>query len=209
MLSATGISDAERSELAAAVRAEAERLTDLVDKLLDLSRLHAGAAVPRRDWCAIDELLEVALDHQRGGRDGFVLSVDRGLPLIRADAVQLERALANLLENAARYSGGKPISVRARELGRRVVVRVVDRGPGLASSDLERVFEAFYRAPGARRGHAGSGLGLAIVRGIVEANGGRVWAESLPGQGTSFVVELPLDEKPADGRSAARRDGAR
>jgi two-component system sensor histidine kinase KdpD len=209
MLSATGISDAERSELAAAVRAEAERLTDLVDKLLDLSRLHAGAAVPRRDWCAIDELLEVALDHQRCGRDGFVLSVERGLPLIRADAVQLERALANLLENAARYSGGQPISVHARELGRRMVVRVVDRGPGLASSDLERVFEAFYRAPGARRGHAGSGLGLAIVRGFVEANGGRVWAESLPGQGTSFVVELPLDEKPADRRSAARRDGAR
>lgn len=205
MLSSAGITAAERTELAAAVSAEAERLTDLVDKLLDLSRLHAGAAVPRRDWCAIDELLEVALDHLRGGREGFVLSVDRGLPLIRADAVQIERALANLLENAARFSGGYPISVRARAVGSRLVIRVVDRGPGLPSTELERVFEAFYRAPGSHMGHTGSGLGLAIVRGFVEANGGRVWAESLPGQGTSFVVELPLDDDVAVGPQATKR----
>jgi len=205
LLSSSGIGAAERMELAAAVSAEAERLTDLVDKLLDLSRLHAGAAVPRRDWCAVDELLEVALDHLRGGRDGFVLSVDRDLPLIRADAVQVERALANLLENAARFSGGHPISVRARAVGRRLVIRIVDRGPGLPSNELERVFEAFYHAPGSRMGHTGSGLGLAIVRGFVEANGGRVWAESLPGQGTSFVVELPLDDELGAGNPTTRR----
>jgi two-component system sensor histidine kinase KdpD len=206
MLSSAGITDEDRAELAGAVTAEAARLTDLVDKLLDLSRLHAGAAVPRRDWCAIDELLDVALDHLRGGREAFVLSVDRGLPLVRADAVQLERALANLLENAARHRGGHPVSVRARAVGRRLVIRIVDRGPGLAATEVEHVFEAFYRTRENRAGHTGSGLGLAIVRGFVEANGGRVWAESLPGQGTTFVVELPLEGDPPGEAPAGDRE---
>ena len=208
MLSSPTIEPDVRAELAAAVTAEAERLGDLVDKLLDLSRLHAGAAIPRRDWCAIDELIEVALDHLKGGRAGFVLAIERGLPLIRADAVQLERALANLLENAARWSGGHPVSVRARKVGRRLVIRIVDRGPGLASSELERVFEAFYRAPNGRAGHTGSGLGLAIARGFVEANGGRVWAESLPGQGSTFVVEFPLEDEQETAAAASGRQGA-
>jgi two-component system sensor histidine kinase KdpD len=189
MLSSPAITTGERAELLSALTTEAVRLSDLVDKLLDLSRLHAGAAVPRRDWCSIEELLEVALDHI--GRDGFVLSIDRGLPLIRADAVQIERAFANLLENAARYRDGHPVSVRARAVRERLVVRIVDRGPGLPSGELDRIFEAFYRAPGGA--HSGSGLGLAIVRGFIEANDGRVWAESLPGQGATFVVELPLE----------------
>jgi len=197
MLCAPGIGDSERAELAAAVAAEAERMSDLVDKLLDLSRLHAGTAVPRRDWCSIEELLEVALEHLRGGRDGFVLSVERGMPLIRADAVQIERALANLLENAARFNGGHPVSVRARAVGRRLSVRIVDRGPGLPREELGRVFEAFYRGRNAPPGHTGSGLGLAITKGFVEANGGRVWAESLPGQGSTFALDFPLDDHPA------------
>jgi two-component system sensor histidine kinase KdpD len=196
MLSSPGIGDAERAELAGAVSAEAERMSDLVDKLLDLSRLHAGAAVPRRDWCSIEELLEVALDNLRGGRAGFVLSVERGMPLIRADAIQIERALANLLENAARFNGGHPVSVRARAVGHRIAIRIVDRGPGLPREELERVFEAFYRGRDDRSPHTGSGLGLAIARGFIEANGGRVWAESLPGQGSTFAVELPLDDQP-------------
>ncbi|HEU0318268.1 MAG TPA: sensor histidine kinase, partial [Solirubrobacteraceae bacterium] len=84
----------------------------------------------------------------------------------------------------------------ARAVRERLVVRIVDRGPGLPTAELERIFEAFYRAPGAA--HSGSGLGLAIARGFVEANGGRVWAESLPGQGATFVVELPLEPQTAD-----------
>jgi two-component system, OmpR family, sensor histidine kinase KdpD len=194
MLCAPGLGASERAELAAAVSAEAERMSDLVDKLLDLSRLHAGAAVPRRDWCSIEELIDVALDNLRGGRDGFVLAVERGMPLIRADAVQIERALANLLENAARFNGGHPVSVRARAVGRRLVIRIVDRGPGLPREELQRVFEPFYRGRDGST-HTGSGLGLAITKGFIEANGGRVWAESLPGQGSTFAIELPLDDQ--------------
>jgi two-component system, OmpR family, sensor histidine kinase KdpD len=209
MLSSPGIGDLERAELAAAVSAEAERMSDLVDKLLDLSRLHAGAAVPRRDWCSIEELLDVALDNLRGGRAGFVLSVERGMPLIRADAIQIERAFANLLENAARFNGGHPVSVRARAVGRRLAIRIVDRGPGLPREELERVFEAFYRGRETSTTHTGSGLGLAIARGFIEANGGRVWAESLPGQGSTFAVELPLDDQADAPRRPAGRLEAR
>jgi two-component system sensor histidine kinase KdpD len=212
MLSSPGIGESERAELASAVSAEAERMSNLVDKLLDLSRLHAGAAVPRRDWCSIEELLDVALDKLPGGRGGFVLSVERGMPLIRADAIQIERALANMLENAARFSGGYPVSVRARSVGRRLMIRIVDRGPGLPREELERVFEAFYRGRDGRGTHTGSGLGLAIARGFIEANGGRVWAESLPGQGSTFAVELPLDDQvgtPPGPRRPDERLGAR
>jgi two-component system, OmpR family, sensor histidine kinase KdpD len=182
----------ERRELAAGIGTESARLARLIDKLLELSRLQAGAAEPHRDWCSVEELLREAVESAGIAPDRLRLVVDRDLPLILADAGQLERAFANLLENAARYSAGQPISVRARVTGGRLLVRVVDRGPGISRADQERIFEPFFRA--ADGGDAGSGLGLAIVRGFVEANGGHVHVESLPGQGASFVVELPLPE---------------
>jgi two-component system sensor histidine kinase KdpD len=193
-LGSASLSPDERRELSAAVQAGGERLAALVDKLLDLSRLQAGTAEPHLDWVAVDEVIRDAVETS-GHPERFQLALDPGLPLVRADAAQLERAMANLLENAARYSGTAPVSVRARAVGPRLMVRVVDRGPGIPARELERIFEPFYRASDGDR-HTGSGLGLAIVRGFVEANGGQVWAESLPGQGTSFVIALPLEEQP-------------
>ena len=105
----------------------------------------------------------------------------------------------NVLENARRHSGGHPVSVRARAVRTvggsegKLIVRVVDRGPGVPPAQLERVFEPFYRAGTARGGQRGSGLGLAIARGFTEANGGTLHVESLPGQGATFVFELPLE----------------
>jgi two-component system sensor histidine kinase KdpD len=191
-LASPALEEDERRELAAGVTSESARLARLIDKLLELSRLQAGAAEPHRDWCSVEEVLREAMESAGLAPDRVRLVVDRDLPLILADAGQLERAFANLLENAARYSAGQPISVRARVTGGRLMVRVVDRGPGVTRADQERIFEPFFRA-GKGRG-AGSGLGLAIVRGFVEANGGHVHVESLPGQGASFVVELPLPE---------------
>jgi two-component system sensor histidine kinase KdpD len=159
-----------------------------------MSRLEARTAEPRIQWCSIEEVVQAAIDDVALPEGTFALSIDAELPLIRADAAQLERAFANLLENSARHSGGYPVSVRARAVGPRILVRIVDRGPGVPHAEQARIFEPFYRAPGeARNGHRGSGLGLAIVRGFVEANRGRVWVESLPGQGATFVVELPLE----------------
>jgi two-component system, OmpR family, sensor histidine kinase KdpD len=133
------------------------------------------------------------------GAGDFQVSIDRDLPLVRADSTQLERAFVNVLENARRHSGGHPVSVRARAVRTvggtdgRLIVRVVDRGPGVPPAQLERVFEPFYKAGTARGGRRGSGLGLAIARGFTEANGGTLHVESLPGQGATFVFELPLE----------------
>jgi two-component system sensor histidine kinase KdpD len=192
-LQSPSISEDERRELAAAVTEEATRLSRLIDNLLDLSRLEADAAEPRPEWSSLEEVINAAIDELALPDGTFKLALENDLPPVRADAAQLERAFANLLENAYRHSGGHPVSVRARDVGGRVLVRVVDRGPGIPQAQQARIFEPFYRSGTDRTGHRGSGLGLAIVRGFVEANGGRVWVESLPDQATSFVVELPID----------------
>jgi two-component system, OmpR family, sensor histidine kinase KdpD len=201
-LGAPTIDDAERRELAAGVQFEAERLSRLIDQLLDLSRLEADAVQARPEWVSLDEVLRAAVDHVTTPAE-FKLSIADPLPLVRADAAQLERAFANLLENSARHAGGHPVSVRARQVGNRILVRIVDRGPGIPTTQLERVFEPFYRSGNDRTGHRGSGLGLAIARGFLEVNGAKVWAESLPNQGTSFVVELPLEPVPAEAPATA------
>jgi two-component system sensor histidine kinase KdpD len=177
----------ERAELSDSVVSEAARLADLVDKLLDLSRLQAGAAPPRTDWVSIEDLVTVAAE-ARGEPIDYRLTVEPGVPEIRADAAQLERALANLLENAHRYGGDEPVHVSVRLSGDRVLVAIVDQGPGIPLAEQSRIFEPFYRGGSAG---VGSGLGLAIVKGFVEANGGTIAVHSLPGQGTSFVISLP------------------
>jgi len=193
-LGSASLSPDEHRELVADIAGEAGRLSRLVDNLLDMSRLEARTAEPRVEWCSVEEVVLAAIDDIALAPGTFALVLGDDLPLIRADAAQLERAFANLLENSARYWGGHPVSVRARAVGARILVRIVDRGPGVPAAERERIFEPFYRAAGDPNGHRGSGLGLAIVRGFIEANGGRVWVESLPGQGATFVVELPVDE---------------
>jgi two-component system, OmpR family, sensor histidine kinase KdpD len=191
-LTARHIDDEDRVELADAVAQESRRLSRLVDQLLDLSRLQAGTAEPRADWTSVEEVVRAAVEDTGAPPDRVRLVLGRDLPLIRADATQLRRAIANLVDNALRHGGDELVSVRARVSGGRILMRVVDHGPGIPIPEQERIFTPFYRAPGAA-GH-GSGLGLAIVRGLVEANGGHVRVESLPGQGSSFVIDLPLPE---------------
>ena len=188
-LGSAALDDDDRAALSAAVVKEGARLERLIAKLLDLSRLEAGEAAPQLDWVDLAEILTVAREDVNGA-EHITLQLDRDLPPLRADAVQLERAFANLMENAIAHGGGLPVSVRARAVGPRLVVRVVDRGPGVPLGEQERIFTPFHRGEGASG--TGSGLGLAIVRGFVEANGGSVRVESLPGQGASFVVEFPL-----------------
>jgi two-component system sensor histidine kinase KdpD len=194
--------------MAAIIQQETRRLSRLVDNLLDLSRLEAGAAEPHVVWTPVEEVLRAALADISPVEQDFSLSIDRELPLVSVDPVQMERAFVNVLENARRHSGGHPVSVRARAVrsmaaegtGDRLVVRIVDRGPGIPPAQLQRVFEPFYRAGTSQGGHRGSGLGLAIARGFTESNGGRLYVESLPGQGATFVFELPLaPQQPSSG----------
>ena len=194
-LGSDSLTSAERTELSQAVVEEGEQLAALVDKLLDLSRLEAGRAEPRQDWISLEDLVLAARDSLRESNGQIRIASDPDVPPIRADAAHLERAFANLLENAMRYSGGLPVSVRIRRTGSQAVVRVVDQGPGIDPTERTRIFEAFYRGPGARgEPWTGSGLGLAIAKGFVEANGGTISVESLPGQGSSFVVTLPIEQ---------------
>jgi two-component system sensor histidine kinase KdpD len=211
-LGSASLSPEERAEMAAVIGEETYRLSRLVDNLLDQSRLEAGSAEPRSEWTSVEDLLRSALSELAAAPEEFVLAVDRDLPLVRLDAAQMERAFVNVLDNARRHSGGHPVSVRARAVpglarntsaasashaapaapGGRLIVRVIDRGPGVPPAQLERVFEPFYRVGSGADGHRGSGLGLAIARGFTEANGGRLHVESLPGQGATFVFQLPL-----------------
>jgi two-component system, OmpR family, sensor histidine kinase KdpD len=184
------LSEEARRELTSVIAAESARLSRLVDNLLDLSRLQAGGAEPRRDWCSLEEVVRAAVDSVPAPPGGFDIALDPELPLLSADAAQLERALANVLENSVRYAGGGPVALRARAAGRLVTLRVSDHGTGIPKEELELIFEPFYRSR--ERPGGGSGLGLTIARGFVEANGGRLRAESLPGQGTSFVFQLPV-----------------
>jgi two-component system, OmpR family, sensor histidine kinase KdpD len=190
------LSDADRDELGAVIGDEAQRLSRLVEKLLDLSRLQSGAAEPRADWVSVDDVVRTAAEAVEAATPGppVQLHIEADLPLIEADAAQLERVFVNLLENARRYSGDHPVQVRARVVGSHLKVRVIDRGPGIPAGDLPYVFEPFRQ--GSQGGdHAGAGLGLAIVKGFVEANGATVTAESLPGQGAVFAIDFPLAEQ--------------
>ncbi|MEA2272117.1 MAG: two-component system, OmpR family, sensor histidine kinase KdpD, partial [Solirubrobacteraceae bacterium] len=138
----------ERSELTDVITTETQRLTRLVEDLLDLSRLESGNAEPRPEPSSIDEVLDAATraPSLRDARLDIELADD--LPPVQADPVQLERVLSNLLENAVRYSSnGEPVAVRASTAGTRLQLRITDHGPGIAAEDLERIFEPFYRAP--------------------------------------------------------------
>jgi two-component system, OmpR family, sensor histidine kinase KdpD len=196
-LGSNTLSDAARDELVSVAAGETERLSRLVNNLLDLSRLQAGSAQPRTGWCSLEEIVRAAADAAPEPVAGFDIALDDDLPALSCDAAQLERAVANVLENSARFAGERPVAVRARAAGAWLTLRVTDHGQGIAREELERIFEPFHRS--VEHPSGGSGLGLAIARGFVEANGGRLRAESMPGRGTTFVFQLPVPSKARTG----------
>jgi len=189
------LSPEDRAGLLESVRLEHTRLKRLVENLLDLSRLQAGAAKPIAELWPIEELVEDAVDTLRPG-DGVVVSINAGSQNVRVDAVQIQRVLVNLLDNALRYSPpGEPVTVNVETTDGDLLVRVVDRGPGIPDGERERIFEPFHRLDGEERG---AGLGLAIARGFAEANGGRLWVEPGDGRGSSFALALPRVDRPEE-----------
>ena len=183
----------ERAELSAAIVAEGGRLSRLVENLLDMSRIEAGKAEPHREAVDLGEVLDAA--REATARPEVVrLEGDGDLPMVDADAAQLERAFANLIENAVRHGGGRPVLVKSRRVGDKIIVRVVDQGPGIPQSEWQRIFEPFQHG-GSSGAQGGAGLGLAIARGFVEANGGEIAVDSVPGQGSSFVVSFPCGDR--------------
>ena len=185
------LSEQERGELLETVLEEAQRLDRLVSNLLDLSRLQAGAAQPRFELVSVDDLVVEALEGLAEGASRVDVLLPDDPLAVRVDGQQIQRALANLLENALKHSSSaEPVQVRVASTSSEVLLRVIDRGPGVAAADAERIFAPFQR--GSLPSGRGAGLGLAIAQGFAEANGGRVWVESHEGQGATFVLALPL-----------------
>jgi two-component system sensor histidine kinase KdpD len=185
------LTEDERRELLETVLEEARRLDRLVANLLDLSRLQAGAAQPQLELVSVDDLVVEALDGLGDDAARVEVSLPDDPPAVRVDGQQVQRALANLLENALKYSSSaEPVQVRVASTSSEVLLRVIDRGPGVVAGDFERIFAPFQR--GSVPSGRGAGLGLAIAQGFAEANGGRVRVESHEGQGATFVLALPL-----------------
>jgi two-component system sensor histidine kinase KdpD len=184
------LDDHDREELLVTADESLDRLTGLVENLLDMSRLQAGALSLRLEGFRLDEVVARALDDL--GADGGPVLVDlpEDLPHVYADPGLLERVLANVVSNAQRFSpADQPALLTASKLGDRVEIRVVDRGPGIPEADRDRVFLPFQRL-GDTDNTAGIGLGLALSRGLTEAMGGTLEPEETPGGGLTMVVGL-------------------
>ena len=185
------------------ISVESVRLSRLVDNLLDLSQLQSGAVEPHADWCSIEELVRAAIDSVAQPPGGFDIQIDPGLPLLRADAGpararhrQRPRERRPLLGRRAGQRAGPRRAQPGASAGHR-------SRSGRPREDLERIFEAFHSLGDG----SGTGLGLAIARGFVEANGGRIRAESLPGQGTTIVLSLPVPvEQPTEAVQASETE---
>jgi two-component system sensor histidine kinase KdpD len=193
-----GTDPEDRVALIDAIEEEADRLTRLIGNLLDLSRIEAGAVHPRTDWCDLLDVISTTVSHVRdplsSGR--IQIELDGELPLVRADASQLERVFSNLIENALRFSSAdQPVRISGGVGAGKVTVRVVDRGPGIPASQRASIFEPFQSGGTDRRD--GVGLGLAISKGFTEANGGELRLQADSADGTAFAVSFPLVKQPA------------
>jgi two-component system sensor histidine kinase KdpD len=191
------LTEADRAELVATIDESADRLTALVDNLLDMSRLQAGAVAPTLAPTDVPTAVHRALSWvEEPDRERVELDSPEELPPALADSGLLERVLANLVGNAVRHASSGPVTVTAGMLDEHVEVRVVDHGPGVAPGDRERLFAPFQRLGDSPAGQ-GVGLGLAVARGLTEAMGGTVSAEDTPGNGLTMVVSLPAAPVPA------------
>jgi two-component system sensor histidine kinase KdpD len=178
-------------------RAEAERLNRLVGNLLDMTKLEAGALRLRLEPSDLQDVVGAALEQlsNRLGKRQIILNIPDDLPLVSLDFVTITQVLVNLLDNALKYSpASTAIEVGAQVASGHLEVTVADRGVGIPTDDLARIFDKFYRVqhPGSV---SGTGLGLSICKGLIEAHGGFIGAENRPGGGTVITFGLPLDKK--------------
>ena len=185
---------AARADLLAAVEEETDHLNQLVGNLLNMSRIEAGALKPERSWNSLAEIVASALERTRQQTEKHVIEVNvsADLPLVPVDYFQIEQVFLNLISNSSKYSPeGSTIAIYAQPMdGDQMRVMVQNQGPHVPEEHIERIFDKFYRVTAADR-VTGAGLGLSICKGIIEANGGRIWAENLE-KGFAFNFTLPL-----------------
>ncbi len=188
----------EKSEYLRSIDAATDRLTELVDHLLDMSRLEAGLLKLDKKPISISDIIRevVAEARLRATQYEIVAHMERGLPSVEADARRIRQVLDNLVDNAIKYSAeGTRILIETRQLASEVQVSVADQGIGIPAEELERVFDRMYRIEQRLTpDRGGIGLGLAICRGLVVAHGGRIWVESEVGKGSTFYFTLPCHQ---------------
>ena len=187
--------NAEARELLENIESEAERLSRLVQNLLETTRLESGTVRLNKSAYPLEEVVGSALGHVEKSLKGreVAVNIPEDLPVVPVDPVLLEQGFVNLIENGIRHTPpSSPLEVSAGKEGPYVKVSVADRGPGLAKEEFERVFEKFYHG----KDSPGAGLGLVICRAIVNAHGGRIWAENRSGGGAAFSFTLPLGLTP-------------
>jgi two-component system sensor histidine kinase KdpD len=191
----------ERQSFAQAIEEEAGHLNHLVGNLLDLSRIEGGSLKPQMSWQELDVVIDDTVDRLRPVTRQHRLRVDlpHDLPPMWFDPVEIGEVLYNLVENASKYAPpDTDIGLTVARGPREVSVAVEDRGPGIPAAALPHLFDPFYRASDGRPRPQGLGLGLAIVKGLVEAHGGRVWAENRAGGGARFTFTLPVSSAPPE-----------
>jgi two-component system sensor histidine kinase KdpD len=194
-------SQEDRAELLAGIEEGADRLDHLVGNLLDMSRLQTGTVTPIIRETDLDEVVPMALGGVPEPERSVALDIPETLPMVAVDPGLLERSVANLVENAVKYSPADArVLISASAMSDRVEVRVVDRGPGVPDEAKERIFAPFQRYGDAPRG-AGVGLGLAVARGFAEAMGGTLEAEDTPGGGLTMVLTVRAAGPPPEEQS--------
>ena len=187
------LSRGDRRAQAAAATTELERLTRLLQDILDMARIDSAAIRIDREWVSASDVVDAALAHVRHALDGHALRVDADMEMeVEIDPRLTSVALSHILENAAQYSpADRDILVFARAEADGLHIAVTDQGPGLDPGELDHLFERFYRGRSARQLTFGTGMGLSITRGLLAAAGGRVWAENVAGQGARFSLVVP------------------
>ena len=177
---------------------EADRLNRLVANLLDMSRIEEGALKPDKEWYSVTALIQDVVGRLAPLFEGrqVHLHLPDDLLFAEVDYLMLDQVFTNLLENAVRYTPVKsPLDIEAKQEGAQVMMSVADRGPGLSAPHLEQIFEKFSRVLHDHSSSGGSGLGLTVCRGLIEAHGGRIWAEQRIGGGLVFRIVLPMGDR--------------
>lgn len=200
LLSSSWQKDATTRELLETIVQESERMNAQITNLLSVTRLESGCAIINKEVEALDDLVFAVLSRFSGRLSGRQVNVDipGDLPLVSVDPVLIDQLLANLLENALRYTpGDSPLEIRGTPSGSGIAVEICDRGPGISLAERDRVFEKFYRGQAAKHNDGGTGLGLTICRAVVRAHGGSIDILARTGGGTRVRFTLPLATGPA------------
>lgn len=192
LMSVEKLSEKDKTELVSEISIASMRLNQQVENLLSMSRLESGIFQVRKDWCDVRELIYTTLQRFDLSKYQVNVAIPENLPLFKLDFGLMEQVLHNLISNAMQHTGeGTDIVIKADCVDDKLLIEISDSGKGFPESEIDKVFEKFYRVQGSRPG--GTGLGLSIVRGFVEAHNGTVVLKNLPLRGAMFSIEIPTE----------------